>query len=136
MISTKGRYALVAMVDIAINSKVDGVVSIKDISKREDISEKYLEQVISSLVKARLLRSIRGSNGGYVLNRPISSYSAFDILSATEGELSPILNIDVSASTYPFWKKYEEVVEGFLKSISLENIINDSKNRNYFDYTI
>ena len=79
MISTKGRYALVAMVDIAINSKVDGVVSIKDISKREDISEKYLEQVISSLVKARLLRSIRGSNGGYVLNRPISSYSAFDI---------------------------------------------------------
>jgi len=136
MISTKGRYALVAMVDIAINSKVDGVVSIKDISKREDISEKYLEQVISSLVKARLLRSIRGSNGGYVLNRPISSYSAFDILSATEGELSPILNIDVSASTYSFWKKYEEVVEGFLKSISLENIINDSKNRNYFDYSI
>ena len=136
MISTKGRYALVAMVDIAINSKVDGVVSIKDISKREDISEKYLEQVISSLVKARLLRSIRGSNGGYVLNRPISSYSAFDILSATEGELSPILNIDVSASTYSFWKKYEEVVEGFLKSISLENIINDSKNRNYYDYSI
>ena len=134
MISTKGRYALVAMVDIAINSKVDGVVSIKDISKREDISEKYLEQVISSLVKARLLRSIRGSNGGYRLVKTTSEYTTGEILRALEGDLSPVgeskSNVISNVGNDEYWKNFEEVINGYVDSVTLETLV--EKNRNDF----
>ena len=89
MISTKGRYALRLMIDIATYSN-GNPVSLKDVSKRQDISIKYLEQVVSLLVKGNLLISIRGNNGGYILSRDISSYDTYEILTVAEGSLAPI----------------------------------------------
>ena len=88
-ISTKGRYALRVMVDIAENGK-DGSVSISEISERQEISNKYLEQIISKLVKANFLKSSRGQTGGYKLVKKPSEYRVGDILRVSEGNLSPL----------------------------------------------
>ena len=88
-ISTKGRYALRVMIDLALHS--DGAfVSLKDIAIRQEISNKYLEQIISLLNKAGYLESARGNTGGYKLTKKPSEYVIGDILRATEGDLSPI----------------------------------------------
>ena len=92
MISTKGRYALRVMIDIAVYSN-GNYISLKDVSARQEISVKYLEQVISLLNKAGFLHSLRGNNGGYKLAKEPSAYTAGDILRAAEGSLAPILYI-------------------------------------------
>jgi Rrf2 family protein len=88
-ISTKGRYALRMMLDIAQNNTGEPV-SIRDISERQNISVKYLEQIVSALVRAGYLRSIRGPQGGYLLAKKPSEYTAGDILRVTEGNLHPV----------------------------------------------
>ena len=90
MISTKGRYALTTLIDIAQN--FDGVtpVSIKEISDRQKISMKYLEQIISLMVKGGFLKSIRGAKGGYLFTRPIDQIKVGEILDAAEGTLAPV----------------------------------------------
>ena len=89
-VSTKGRYGLRIMLDIAVNENDGGCVSIKDIAGREQLSDKYLEQIISALVKAELVSSVRGAKGGYRLRRNADAISVADILKATEGSLAPI----------------------------------------------
>lgn len=88
-ISTKGRYGLRAMIDIAINSKKTPV-SIKDIALREDISERYLEQIVVLLKKKGLVKSQRGARGGYRLAKDANEISVGDILRALEGDLNPV----------------------------------------------
>ena len=88
-ISTKGRYALRLMTDIAIYGG-EGYVSLKDVAARQGISVKYLEQIAGSLSKAGLLRSSRGSQGGYQLTRAPEAYSLGSILRLTEGDLAPV----------------------------------------------
>ena len=88
-ISTKGRYALRLLLDLAVYSTGDPVC-LKDIAKRQQISEKYLEQIISLLNKAGVVRSVRGPQGGYMLNRAPSEYTVGMILRLTEGELVPV----------------------------------------------
>ena len=88
-ISTRGRYALRLMLDIAVNSATRPV-SIKDIAKRQDISDKYLEQIISILNSAHFVRSVRGAQGGYTLTRRPDEYTVGMILRLTEGSLSPV----------------------------------------------
>ena len=88
-ISTKGRYALRLMLDIALDHSGEPV-RIKDIAARQEISEKYLEQIISVLNKAGLVRSIRGSQGGYLLTKEVDKYTAGMILRVTEGSLAPV----------------------------------------------
>ena len=88
-ISTKGRYALRVMIDIAINSKNE-YVSIKDIAIRQDISKKYLEQIMTMLSKAKLIETTRGNIGGYKLTKQPKEYKIGDILRATEGTLTPL----------------------------------------------
>ena len=88
-ISTKGRYALRVMIDIAVYSN-GNYISLKDVSARQEISVKYLEQVISLLNKAGFLHSLRGNNGGYKLAKEPSAYTAGDILRAAEGSLAPL----------------------------------------------
>ena len=90
MISTKGRYALRAMIDIARYSSLETLVTIKDISKRENISIKYLEHIISSMIHAGLLVSLRGNNGGYRLSKDPKKITAYDVLVASEGTLAPV----------------------------------------------
>lgn len=92
-ISTKGRYALRLMLDIALDHSGEPV-RIKDIAARQEISEKYLEQIISVLNKAGLVKSIRGSQGGYLLTREPDKYTAGMILRVTEGPLSPVTCLD------------------------------------------
>ena len=89
MISTKGRYALSIMIDLA-QSGTDGYVSLKDISDRQQISMKYLETIIAKLSKGGLVDSARGKSGGYRLNRPVEDYSVGEILILTEKTLAPV----------------------------------------------
>ena len=88
-ISTKGRYALRVMIDLAMNSN-GKYISLKDIAERQEISNKYLEQIISLLNKAGYLETARGNTGGYKLTKQPKEYKVGDILRATEGDLTPI----------------------------------------------
>ena len=144
MISTKGRYALRLMIDIASYS--DGKpVSLKDISKRQDISIKYLEQVVSLLVKRGLLVSVRGNNGGYLLAKPASEYTAGDIIRCSEGTLAPVacLQTDCNScvrkdicSTIYFWKGFYDVVNNYVDSITLEQLKENELLKIGNDYSI
>ena len=89
-LSTKGRYALRLMLDIALQPS-DTPISLRDVSQREDISVKYLEQLVPSLTRAGLLRSVRGIGGGYILTRKPEEYTVGEIIRAAEGELVPVV---------------------------------------------
>ena len=144
MISTKGRYALRLMIDIASYSN-GKPVSLKDISKRQDISIKYLEQVVSLLVKRGLLVSVRGNNGGYLLAKPASEYTAGDIIRCSEGTLAPVacLQTDCNScvrkdicSTIDFWEGFYDVVNNYVDSITLEQLKENELLKIGNDYSI
>ena len=112
-ISTKGRYALRLMLDLAMHND-EGYISIKTISQRQGISEKYLEQIIKMLSKSGLVESTRGAQGGYKLLKEPKEYTVGEILRVTEGSLAPISCVDEgseycdrfgSCSTFSVWKK-------------------------------
>ena len=130
-ISTKGRYALRLMLDIADNGK-ENPVRIKDISARQGISDKYLEQIISVLNKAGFVRSIRGPQGGYKLTRTPEEYTVGSILRLTEGDLAPVAcleggNNDCERSgscvTLRVWKKINDAVTDVVDNITLKDLI-------------
>ena len=129
-ISTKGRYALRVMIDLAMNNNGE-YISLKDISERQGVSVKYLEQIVSLLNKAQLLQTARGNNGGYRLNRDIEEYKVGEILRAAEGDLSPITCVkeeakcDKKASclTYEFWKGLDDVINEYIDSKTLKDLI-------------
>ncbi len=144
MISTKGRYALRLMIDIASYS-TGGPVTLKDISKRQDISIKYLEQVVSLLVKRGFLISVRGNNGGYMLARNPKDYTAGDIIRCAEGTLAPVscLQTDCNVcprkdicSTLDFWKGFYNVVNDYVDSVTLEDLRNKELLKIGNDYSI
>ena len=128
-VSTKGRYALRIMIDIAKNSK-DDYVSIHSISERQDISNKYIEQIVSKLTKANLLTTLRGHTGGYKLSRKPSEYKVGEILRVAEGDLNvidcvkdnncPRKNI---CNTYFFWEGLDRVINEYADSYTLEELI-------------
>ncbi|MGV8983712.1 RrF2 family transcriptional regulator [Clostridium sp.] len=130
-LSTKGRYGVKAMVDLAINYG-DQPVSIKSISERQSISEYYLEQLFSSLRKAKLIKSIRGAQGGYILNRSPEKITIYDVINVLEGpiEVSECLedgacnNIDCCA-TRLLWKKIKNSIDSVTTSITLKDIVDD-----------
>ena len=144
MISTKGRYALRLMIDIAAYSN-GGVVSLKDISNRQNISVKYLEQVVALLTRQNMLISVRGNNGGYRLSKDASSYTAGDILRAAEGTLAPVaclqcdpINCDrlEICSTIDFWKGFNNVINNYVDNVTLEELANQERKRIGNDYNI
>lgn len=144
MISTKGRYALRVMIDLAMNAD-SGYVSLKDISARQDISVKYLEQIISLMNRAGFLQSLRGNNGGYKLMKKPSEYTAGDILRAAEGSLAPIacLKNEVnscerrsSCATISFWQNYYKTVNDYIDSVTLQDLVDDAKTLVTDDYCI
>ena len=89
-ISTKGRYALRLMLDLAVHGGEGQPVSLRDVARRQDISDKYLEQIVTPLAKAGLVRSVRGAGGGYLLNRAPADYTVGEILRPLEGDLAPV----------------------------------------------
>ena len=128
-ITTKGRYALRVMIDLAQNEK-NGFVSISNISERQDISNKYLERIISKLTKAGLLKACRGFRGGYKLSKATSEYKIGDIIRASEGDLNIIDCVfkDECArkklcKAYPFWKGLNDVINEYADSITLEELL-------------
>lgn len=129
-ISTKGRYALRVMIDLAINSN-GKYISLKDIAERQEISNKYLEQIISLLNKAGYLETARGYTGGYKLAKEPKEYKIGDILRATEGDLAPIYcltedgecNRQKACKTYSFWKGLDDVINEYIDSKTLEDLI-------------
>ena len=125
MISSKSHYALIAILDIAIHSNT--LVTIKEISKRQDISQKYLEQVISLLVKNNLLRSFRGNNGGYSLSKKEDEYNAYEIILAVDGEVKFEFDHDVLSS---FWADYTKYNKEYLKNIKLTSLIEKYNEQN------
>lgn len=132
-LSTKGRYGVKAMVDLAINYG-EAPVSIKTISKRQNISEYYLEQLFSPLRKAKLIRSIRGAKGGYVLNKAPKEIRVSDIMYILEGPIEIADCIDGVAcnnveccATRMLWKRIKESIDEVMEGVTLQDIVDDYK---------
>ena len=130
-ISTKGRYALRLMLDLATYNTGEPV-SIKDIAKRQQISEKYLEQIIALLNKAGFVRSIRGAQGGYMLKKEPKDYTVGMILRQTEGDLAPVscvgdegMECDRRAEcvTVRIYEKINDAINGVVDSITLADLL-------------
>ena len=130
-ISTRGRYALRFMIDLAMQNS-DQFIALKDISARQEISVKYLEQIASLLSKHGLLVSTRGQQGGYKLARPTEKYLVGDILRLTEGPLAPVAcldNPDIPCSrtsickTLPFWKGLYKAIEDYVDRFTLADLV-------------
>ena len=129
-ISTKGRYALRVMIELALNN--DGkYISLKEIAERQEISNKYLEQIISLLNKAGYLETARGYTGGYKLAKEPKEYIIGDILRATEGDLAPTYCLTEEGEcdrkkcckTHSFWKGLDDVINEYVDSKTLEDLI-------------
>ena len=133
-ISTRGRYALRFMADLAEHGAT-GFVPLKDISERQDISIKYLEQITARLTKSGLLISTRGPQGGYKLAKKAKNYTAMEILQITEGSITPVSCLDNKpvkcdrvndCRTLKLWLGLQKAIEDYLKSVTLEDLIKDN----------
>lgn len=128
-ISTKGRYALRVMIDLAVNDK-GNYVSLKDISNRQEVSLKYLEQIMAMLNKAGYVKSVRGNNGGYRLAKLPEEYKVGDILRKTEGDLAPIACVNgeecrkrENCKTFKFWQGLDNAINEYVDSKTLSDLI-------------
>lgn len=130
-ISTKGRYAVRLMLDLATNYSGEPI-RLKDVAKRQDVSDKYLEQIISTLNKAGYVRSVRGPMGGYSLQRPPEEYTIGMILRLTEGSLAPVECVEETLSdcnraescvTRILWKKLNDAINDVVDHITLEDLL-------------
>ena len=130
MISTKGRYALRFLVDLA-EHQGDGFVPLKEVSMRQEISEKYLEIVVKELVKGGLLNAMRGKGGGYRLNRAPEAYNVKSILELTEGPLVPVACLGPGQEacprsggcrTLPLWRGLDQVIADYLARFTLADL--------------
>lgn len=134
-ISTKGRYALRLMIDLALHSE-SGYVPIKAIAERQDISDKYLEQIISVLSRAGYVRSVRGAGGGYKLADTPDKYTVGMILRLTEGSLAPVVCLEPEINpcerkdkcpTLFVWQKIYDAVNDVVDNITLAELVEKSK---------
>lgn len=130
-VSTKGRYALRLMLDLALHNTGEAV-SLKDIAKRQGISDKYLEQIISVLNKAGFVRSVRGAQGGYMLKKEPKEYTVGMILRLTEGTLAPVSCVEEDAvecsredgcATYMVWQKLNDAINEVVDGITLQDLV-------------
>ncbi len=144
-ISTKGRYAVRLMLDIAQHSN-GGNISLKDVSKRQEISLKYLEQIVNLLSKAGFLKSQRGSQGGYRLTKKPEEYTVGDILRVTEGDMAPVSCLEEGAEpcqrealcpTIDLWRGLYKTVNDYLNSVTIADLVKTAeKNGGGFCYCI
>ena len=141
MISTRGRYALRVMIDLAEHGGGD-FVPMKEVASRQEISLKYIERIMPLLTKENLVEGQHGKGGGYRLCRPPEDYSVGEILRITEGELAPVACLERGAKpcpraaecrTLPMWKKYYAMTNEFFDGISIADLM---KNGASYDYVI
>ncbi|MGI5058637.1 RrF2 family transcriptional regulator [Treponema pectinovorum] len=138
-ISTKGQYALLLMTDLADQDPTK-YIALKILSHRHNLSPKYAEQILMQLSKAGLVTGLRGNNGGYKLSKSPEEYTAGEILRAMEGDLNPkgstegktVSNIGNDA----FWQGFDNAVNKYVDSITLEKIAKKNREFNGFDYII
>lgn len=130
MISTKGRYALRVMIELAAREQ-EGLVSLKEVAEHQEISEKYLEIIMKSLVQASLVVGLRGKGGGYRLARAPSDCTVAAILRATEGTLAPVACLEGEeiqcsrqshCATLPVWRELDRRIDEYLSSVTLEQL--------------
>lgn len=142
LISTKGRYALRVIADLAGHPS-QAYIPLKEIARRQEISEKYLEAIIKIMVRARLLSGVRGKGGGYKLTRAPEQYTVGEILRLTEDSLAPVTCIEPNADvcpraaacvTLPVWRGLEQVINEYLDGITVADLIRQSDAGN--DYVI
>lgn len=130
-ISTKGRYALRMLFDLAMHES-EGCVALKDIAERQSISKKYLEQIVPLLNKSGMLKTNRGYQGGYMLSKPASDYTVGDVLRITEGNLCPVSCLQYSPNDCPraaecstlfVWEGLYKAITDYLDGITLQDIV-------------
>ena len=131
LISTKGRYALRVLIDMAEHQS-ENYVSLKEIAQRQDISEKYLESIVKALVKGGILTGLRGKGGGYRLRKPPEEYTVGTILQMTEGSLAPISCLEEDAKpctriaecrTLAMWQGLDRTIREYLDGFTIADLM-------------
>lgn len=139
MISTKGRYALRVMIDLAEQQNMK-YIPLKTIAKRQNISQKYLESIMTTLSKNNFIEALHGKGGGYRLNREPSDYKVGDILRLTEGSLAPVSCLEEGAKpcefvaecrTIPMWSELDKIINEYLDSVSIADLMKNAQVDNY-----
>ncbi len=143
-ISTKGRYALRMLADLAVNQS-KGYVSLKDIAERQNISKKYLEQIVPLLNKSGIIKANRGNKGGYMIAGKASDLTVGTVLRATEGSLAPVACLEYEpnecerineCTTIDIWKGLYKLISEYLDGITIQDIVDKSKSLNGDHYCI
>ncbi|HNW87117.1 MAG TPA: Rrf2 family transcriptional regulator [Candidatus Limiplasma sp.] len=143
-ISSRGRYALRFMIDLAQHGNGEAV-TLKEVSKRQEISIKYLEQIVTLLNRGGLIRSVRGNQGGYLLTREAKDYTVGDILRIVEGDLFPVACMEEQpnqCTRYPicktikFWEGLYGVINRYVDSVTLEDLAAQPEEDNGWSYSI
>ena len=131
MISTRGRYALRVMIDLAENAD-EGYIPMKDVAKRQNISLKYLERIVPPLSKSGMLEGVTGKGGGYRLSKAPAEYRVGDILRTVEGDLAPVACLECGAEpcenagncrTLPMWSEFHDLVNDYFDKITLADLV-------------
>ena len=131
LISTKGRYALRVMIDLA-EHRSEEFISLREIAERQEISEKYLESIIRMLVKAKVVESLRGKGGGYRLKKAPEDYTADNILSLTDESLAPVSCLEENADACPraarcktlsLWQGLDQAIHAYLKGVTIADLM-------------
>lgn len=142
LISTRGRYALRVLIDLAEHQS-DGYIPLKAIAQRQEISEKYLESIIKLLVKAKLLTGVRGKGGGYRMTRPPERYTVGQVLRLTEESLAPVSCLEDGADaceraaecrTLALWRGLDKAINDYLDSVTVADLMR--RDGDGFDYVI
>lgn len=139
MISTRGRYALRVIIDLAEHNS-GAYIPLKEIAKRQDISQKYMETIMAELSKNGLVDGLHGKGGGYRLNRAPETYKVGDILRLTEGTLAPVACLECGATpceraaecrTLPMWEELDRLITDYLDGITVADLIKQETADNY-----
>ena len=142
MISTRGRYALRVLVDMA-EHQGDGFMTLREVAQRQDISEKYLEAIVKELVKNNILSGVRGKGGGYRLTRLPEQIVVYDVLTAMEGTLVPVACLEEGSricprmsvcQTLPMWSGLSDLVTEYLRRFTVRDLM--KQNSDSYDYVI
>lgn len=137
MISTKGRYAMRILIDLAEHQS-ENYIPLKEIAQRQEISEKYLESILKILVKNKILQGLRGKGGGYRLFRAPEEITAEEVLRLTEGTLAPVACLESGAErcpragecrTLPLWNGLQAVIDEYLSKVTLADLVCDPQKK-------
>ena len=135
MVSTRGRYALRVLVDLA-EHQGDGYITLKEIAGRQEISEKYLETIVKDLVKLRILEGVRGKGGGYRLDKKPEEINVLEILRVMEGTLAPVACLaqdskpcsrSADCRTLPLWQGLDQVVSDYLQKFTIQDLVRQTE---------